>query len=227
MECFGVAPALCQSPLLATENSIGWLAKRLDALAGSGSEKLNGNFEMLRSLIGGETIVVDSIVQDFVRGEEYTVDVFADFDGRPRCAVPRLRHEVRGGEVSKGQAIQNMRMMREHCRLVGILGGCQGMMTIQCFLTPDNDIVFIEINSRFGGGVPLSIQAGADSPRWILELLLGQDPDISMNGWTDGMLMLRYDKGIFLMAEDLPERPTVATSFAPRSEEHTSELQSH
>ena len=85
-----------------------------------------------------------------------------------------------------------------------------GMMTIQCFLTPADEIVFIEINARFGGGVPLSIRAGADSPRWILELLLGREPSISMDGWTDGMLMLRYDRGIFVLSEDLAQRANAA-----------------
>ena len=33
----------------------------------------------------------ESIVQEYIEGVEYTVDVFADFDGRPRCAVPRRR----------------------------------------------------------------------------------------------------------------------------------------
>ena len=144
----------------------------------------------------------DSIIQEFVAGPEYTVDVFADFDGKPRCAVPRRRHEVRGGEVSKGQTVRNLQMMREHCRLVEALGECQGMITIQCFLTPDDEVVFIEINPRFGGGVPLSIRAGADSPRWILELLTGREPVIAMDGWTDGMLMLRYDEGVFVHGKD-------------------------
>ena len=152
----------------------------------------------------------DSIIQQFIEGVEYTVDVFADFEGQPRCAVPRRRHEVRGGEVSKGQTVRNRHMMQEHCRLVELLGGCQGMMTIQCFLTPADEIVFIEINARFGGGVPLSIRAGADSPRWILELLLGREPSISMDGWTDGMLMLRYDRGIFVLSEDLAQRANAA-----------------
>jgi len=152
----------------------------------------------------------DSIIQEFIEGVEYTVDVFADFQGRPRCAVPRRRHEVRGGEVSKGQTVRNQRMMQEHCRLVELLDGCQGMMTIQCFLTPNDEIVFIEINPRFGGGVPLSIRAGADSPRWILELLLGREPSISMDGWTDSMLMLRYDRGIFVLPEDLAQEVDAA-----------------
>jgi len=143
------------------------------------------------------------IVQEFVDGVEYTVDVFVDFDGMPRCAVPRRRHEVRSGEVSKGQAIQHAQIMQESCRLTEVLRGCLGMMTIQCFLTPEDEVVFIEINPRFGGGVPLSIRAGADSPRWILELLLGRQPSISMHRWTNDLFMLRFDQAFFCRPEDV------------------------
>ncbi|HUU59067.1 MAG TPA: ATP-grasp domain-containing protein, partial [Phycisphaerae bacterium] len=146
----------------------------------------------------------DDVVQEFIEGVEYTVDVFADFDGSPLCAVPRRRHEVRAGEVSKSQTVRNRRIMEESCRLVRELGGCRGMVTIQCFLTRDDRIVFIEINPRFGGGVPLSIRAGADSPKWVLELLLGRRPSATMDAWTDQLFMLRYDEGIFVLPGDLP-----------------------
>ena len=151
------------------------------------------------------SIIPNPIVQEFVKGNEYTVDVFADFDGKPLCAVPRIRCEVRAGEVSKGQAIAHTRMMQENCRLVEALAGCVGMITIQCFLSPDDTIVFTEINPRFGGGVPLSIRAGADSPRWLLELLTGRKPSARIDDWTAGLLMLRYDKGVFVLPQDLPK----------------------
>jgi carbamoyl-phosphate synthase large subunit len=148
------------------------------------------------------------IVQEFIDGAEHTVDVFVDFDCRPRCAVPRLRYEVRSGEVSKGQTVQHARIMQESCRMIEVLGGCVGMTTIQCFLTPEDEIVFIEINPRFGGGVPLSIRAGADSPRWILELLLGRQPSISTHRWTNDLFMLRFDQAFFCEPKDLPAKET-------------------
>lgn len=146
----------------------------------------------------------DSIIQEFIHGVEHTVDVFVDFNGRPLCAVPRRRHEVRGGEVTKAQTVRHKGIIDQSLKLVEALGGCAGMITVQCFLTPDDRVVFIEINPRFGGGVPLSIQAGADSPKWLLELLLGRTPAIEPDCWTDGMLMLRYEEGLFTMPPELP-----------------------
>jgi len=52
--------------------------------------------------------------------------------------------------------------------------------------------------------VPLSIQAGGDSPKWLLELLLGREPAIEPDCWTDDMLMLRYEEGLFTMPSELP-----------------------
>jgi len=146
----------------------------------------------------------ESIIQEFIDGVEHTVDVFADFEGQPLCAVPRRRHEVRGGEVSKSQTVRHEEIIRQSARLIEALGGCAGMITVQCFLTGDDRVVFIEVNPRFGGGVPLSIQAGADSPKWLLELLLGRTPAIEPDCWTDGMLMLRYEEGLFTMPSELP-----------------------
>jgi len=146
----------------------------------------------------------DDIVLELAEGVEHTVDVFTDFSGRARCAVPRRRHEVRAGEVSKSQTVMHRGMMAASFRVVEALGGCRGMVTLQCFLRPDGGLAFIEINPRFGGGVPLSIRAGADSPRWLMALLLGRQPAIEPDAWRDGLLMLRYDEGIFVDPADLP-----------------------
>ena len=45
--------------------------------------------------------VDDYVIQPFVDGEEYTVDVFCSFDGSPVYITPRKRIAVRAGEVLK------------------------------------------------------------------------------------------------------------------------------
>ena len=47
-----------------------------------------------------------------------------------------------------------------------------GPINVQCRLSHGRPIVF-EINPRFSGGIPLTIAAGADFPRMLLELALG------------------------------------------------------
>jgi len=115
-----------------------------------------------------------------------------------RCVVPRKRIEVRAGEVSKGQVVKNPRIMSEAARLVETLGAGPGVITLQLFLTDDDKVKFIEINPRFGGGVPLSIKAGANFPKWILQESLGKKTNIRFNGFKDNLIMLRYDGEVWL-----------------------------
>jgi len=142
--------------------------------------------------------IPNPICQEFINGTEHTCDVYVDFSKKVRCVVPRKRIEVRAGEVSKGQVVKHPRIMSQAARLVEILGAGPGVITLQLFLT-DNDMVkFIEINPRFGGGVPLSIKAGANFPKWILQELLGKKANIRFDGFKDSLIMLRYDGEVWL-----------------------------
>lgn len=46
--------------------------------------------------------IPNAMIQEYVSGEEYTIDVMVDFNGNIKTIVPRLRIETRAGEVSKG-----------------------------------------------------------------------------------------------------------------------------
>lgn len=145
--------------------------------------------------------VHDAIVQELITGEEYTMDILVDPCGRVRSVVPRLRVETRAGEVSKGMTVKNIDIINAGKKVVEALPGAVGCITVQCFLTPGGEIKFIEINPRFGGGIPLSIKAGADFPRWIIEMYNGLESEITLDGWEDGLVMLRYDDEIFTMKD--------------------------
>lgn len=142
--------------------------------------------------------IPNTICQEFIKGTEYTCDVYVDFNMKVRCVVPRKRIETRAGEVSKGQVVKDPRIMNEAVRLVEILGAGPGVITLQLFLTDDGKIKFVEINPRFGGGAPLSIKAGANFPKWILQEILGRKTTIRFNGFKDNLIMLRYDGEVWL-----------------------------
>jgi carbamoyl-phosphate synthase large subunit len=140
----------------------------------------------------------NAICQEYIEGDEYTCDVYVDFEKKVRCAVPRKRLEVRAGEVSKSQIVKNTHMINQAAKLVEALGAGPGVITIQLFLTNKHKLIFTEINPRFGGGAPLSIKAGADFPKWILQELLGQTTEIKFDEFTDNLIMLRYDSEVWL-----------------------------
>jgi len=142
--------------------------------------------------------IPNAICQEYISGVEYTCDVYVDFGMKVRCVVPRKRIEVRAGEVSKGQVVKEPVIMNRAARLVETLAAGPGVITLQLFLTDDRQVKFIEINPRFGGGVPLSIKAGANFPKWILQELCGRRARIRFDGFKDGLLMLRYDGEVWV-----------------------------
>jgi len=156
-----------------------------------------------RELAFFKDYVANAMVQELVPGEEYTLDILVDFDGAVRCVVPRLRMETRAGEVSKGMTVRDPEIIAAGRAVAEALPGAVGCITAQCFKTPGETIRFIEINPRFGGGFPLAAEAGADFPRWILEMLMGHEPKITLDGWRDGVVMLRYDDAVFCTREDV------------------------
>jgi carbamoyl-phosphate synthase large subunit len=159
--------------------------------------------------------IPNAICQEFMEGTEYTCDVYIDFAMRVRCVVPRRRIEVRAGEVSKSQVVKHRKIMAQARKVVELLGAGPGVVTLQLFITKNDKVRFTEINARFGGGAPLSIRAGADFPLWILQELTGRRPHIKFDGFTDGLVMLRYDAEVWLRESGIrgtkvatPRRPT-------------------
>jgi carbamoyl-phosphate synthase large subunit len=143
----------------------------------------------------------DPIVQEFIQGDEYTIDVLVDFLGKVQCAVPRLRIETRAGEVSKAITINDKDIIDWSYRVTELMSGVIGCVTLQCFKQKNGELKFIEINPRFGGGFPLTAAAGANYPLWILQMLGDQPVQGDMQAqWQDNFAMLRFDQGLFVKA---------------------------
>jgi carbamoyl-phosphate synthase large subunit len=139
------------------------------------------------------------VVSELVSGEEYTIDVYVDFHGVPRCAVPRLRLETRAGEISKGITVRDEALIAHALDIAAKLPGALGCLTLQAFKVADGGFVFIEINARYGGGYPLTWHAGADFPRWMIEEAAGLAPDFAKGqAFRANLGLLRYDDEIIV-----------------------------
>lgn len=139
------------------------------------------------------------LVQTIASGIEYTVDLFVDQSGSCRCAVPRRRLETRGGEVSKGITVRQQTVIDLAKRACATLPGARGVMNIQIFHNDETgETNIIELNPRFGGGYPLTHEAGANYLQWlIMEKQTGHCPAAD-DGWRDNLMMLRYDDAVFI-----------------------------
>lgn len=107
------------------------------------------------------------IFQELIEGTEYTVDTYVDKNGKTISIVPRIRLETRSGEISKGQVIIDDSIIEETKRILNKLP-FRGPITFQYIKDKFEKNYLIEINPRYGGGAPMSIMAGANTPKFVL-----------------------------------------------------------
>ena len=144
-----------------------------------------------------------AIIQEFLEGTEYTIDVLADFDGRVISVVPRERMVVRAGVSDRGRTFRHSGLIKLAIETAGVMK-LRGAANIQVKLDGDKAVIF-EVNPRFSGGIPLTIAAGADFPGWLIEMCLGRGPEPCIGGFTDGLMMTCYEEALFLTPDDVGE----------------------
>jgi carbamoyl-phosphate synthase large subunit len=113
------------------------------------------------------------IVQEFLPGEEYSVDVLADADGRVVASVPRLRARVDSGVSVGGRTVRDPEV-EWFGRAVAEATGVTYVANVQCKRGRDGVPALLEVNPRMPGTLGLTIASGVDMPRLALGALLGQ-----------------------------------------------------
>lgn len=141
--------------------------------------------------------VHDPIVQEYLPGPEITSDVICDLEGDVLAVVCRQRIEVRWGEVAKGITVYDPSIAQACVKIARSIGAI-GPINIQCMMK-NGVAYFTEVNARFGGGVPLGIAAGVDSPCWLLSKIAGLPIEIPPLGtYQTGLRMTRFDDSFIL-----------------------------
>jgi carbamoyl-phosphate synthase large subunit len=157
---------------------------------------------------------VDSMVQECLAGEEFSIDVFCDLDGRCLNAIPRTMIESKGGESIKGMTIRDAELIEFGCRVAEALP-IKGPANVQCFREADGRLLVTDVNPRFGGGFPLPLAAGSRYPELALAIANGERPEPRVGEFRDGVVMTRFFSNLCLVtgpdgtlepfAEELPE----------------------
>lgn len=155
--------------------------------------------------------VGDYIVQPFIEGTEYTVDIFCDLEGNPVYITPRIRLAVRAGEVLKTEIAMDETIIEECRNLIAGFQPC-GPMTVQLIRqNTTGDDYYIEINPRFGDGAPLSMKAGARSAEAVLKMLSDEKADYS-DVVDDEAVYSRFDQSV-CTAEGKRKQPILGVIF--------------
>jgi carbamoyl-phosphate synthase large subunit len=157
---------------------------------------------------------VPSIVQAVCSGEEFSIDVLCDLDGRCLNAIPRTMIESKGGESIKGMTVKDWELIEAACRVAEALP-IWGPANIQCFREPTGRLEVTDVNPRFGGGFPLPLAAGSRYPELAIALANGDRPEPRRGEFREGVVMTRFFSHLCLtagsdgtlepFAEDVPE----------------------
>ena len=123
--------------------------------------------------LAASTSSEDLIVQEFLPGQEYSVDVLADRRGHVVAAVPRVREKVDSGVSVAGRTVRD----RELEQIGAAVVRCTGLTyvaNVQCRRDRAGRPALLEVNPRVPGALPLTVAAGVDMPRLALDALRGR-----------------------------------------------------
>ena len=140
--------------------------------------------------------VPNPVVQEFLVGPEYTIDVLCGFDRIPRAIVPRSRVVIRSGVSDRGVTVADPTLVRLALDCTAALDFV-GAVNIQCRVVNGKPTVF-EINPRFSGGIPLTIAAGADFPKMLVDLVRGREVPSAIGRFRPGLWMTNYEESLYL-----------------------------
>lgn len=139
----------------------------------------------------------DLIVQPWLSGCEYTVDLFYPASGSRVSSCCRRRISVSEGQMDCGEVVPMPEPVIESLMEVDALLDLFGPVNMQFIVDGDGKAWLTDINLRFGGGTPLSIRAGLDSVRRLANMILGEDRHPTGDPIATGTRAISYIEYIF------------------------------
>jgi carbamoyl-phosphate synthase large subunit len=141
------------------------------------------------------------VVQEYLDGPEFTIDVLCDAAGRPVSIVPRERVVIRSGVIDRGRTVKSAALIDLAIAVCEALTFV-GPLNIQCRIRGGVPTVF-EVNPRFSGGIPLTIAAGADFPRMLVDMASGHAVAPSIGEFRDDLWISKFESAVFLPGSGL------------------------
>jgi carbamoyl-phosphate synthase large subunit len=135
-----------------------------------------------------------TMVQRFMDGPEFSIDLLCDLGGRCLNAIPRTMIESRGGESIKGKVIADPELI-DLGRHVSETLQFRGPATIQCFRDKEIGIGITDVNTRFGGAFPAPMYAalpGRTYPEVIVRMARGEVVEPHVGEFRAGITFTRY-----------------------------------
>ncbi len=132
------------------------------------------------------------LVQAFVAGDEYSLDLVCDPSGRYVTTLAKQKLGLRAGDTDSAVTVSDPALSslgRDLCRALGPVG----VTDCDVFITADGPTV-LELNPRFGNAYPFAHVAGADLPAAIVAWAHGDLPEPGWLRAEAGVTAARYSR---------------------------------
>lgn len=139
------------------------------------------------------------IVQEFIEGEQYVIDVVNNLDGNNIVAIPRRELSSKAGIGVKAVTIKDAELIEYGIKVSELLG-IKGVANIEVF-KKGNEIILIEVNPRFSAGSIVSCVAGVNIPEIVISVFMGEKIEEKRLEWKGNIFMTRYWEEVFTDVE--------------------------
>ena len=148
----------------------------------------------------------DLIVQEFLDGPQYDIDVYIDFINQKMISIfAKENLSMLNGVSNKVVSVNEPRIFSLSEQLLKQLGAV-GPMNIEMFKVND-DYYVNEINPRLEASYPVAHACGVDFGKLMVNNLKGLENKASIGNYDSDTLLLKYDRVIIKRPEDLAEPP--------------------
>lgn len=141
----------------------------------------------MRELV--EVFSEEALIQEFIDGQEYGVDVFNDLTGKPLRCVVKKKLAMRSGETDKAQTVKDECIQKKMVALAQALGH---IGNLDCDVIKQGERLYvIDLNPRFGGGYPATHESGVNLLAIILQLVQGKKVEADFENYIEGLLVMK------------------------------------
>jgi len=143
-----------------------------------------------------EAAGVPVVVQEFIKGREFGLDVIGDIYGSYAGCLVREKLRMRAGETDAAR-IHSSDLLDDVARGIHAITRHAGLIDCDLILNGD-DWYLIDVNPRFGGGYPLSHAAGADVPGLLVASALGERVRPEHLAVHEGAVVAKQDSAVLV-----------------------------
>lgn len=116
------------------------------------------------------------LIQQFVQGQEYGVDIVNDLQGNFAACFVKQKLAMRSGETDVAETVI-CPTIEKLAKKISAATKHPGNLDADFFITASGEVQLLELNPRFGGGYPFSHLAGANVPAALIAWAEEKTPD--------------------------------------------------